>query len=377
MKQETNNDENHAIYHNDSGPITLADEGKNIVEPWDGGDLFNDQGFVLRARSKTGEDVHLWCFMYQQRGRESIIDGDICQLLVVAPKLSEQEKAFMHPDVWTVNEGQGLEDYFKPGTLTSEETKDKVIWKVENVQFIATPPYWHVVGEKAGVKIDLRFEQYNPAFWHLGTFDKVKAQGIAGYIVHCRTNGTLVLDGKTLEFENQFGLHERILQKGYVPDRTGHMSGRGLHWMHGFSDGFSWYLIRGDVGKGMGTAMINVGDEQIHSQDASACGVEEAQNWHDPESRTISAFRWRVWVRTSRGVLESRINAYGRQNYTWVRRGGTIIVTQYCADAETEFRFNDGKVVSSKQLISIEHMRTFYRQISSLQNPGREDHIFP
>jgi hypothetical protein len=39
-----------------------------------------------------------------------------------------------------------------------------------------------------------------------------------------------------------------------IPDKTGFMSGRGLWWIHGFSEDFIWHLKRGDVGKGMSVA---------------------------------------------------------------------------------------------------------------------------
>ena len=196
---------------------------------------------------------------------------------------------------------------------------------------------------------------------------QLKDIDLSGYIVHTRTRGTIKVHGKTLKFENGYGLHERIIQQGKVPDRTGYMAGRGLHWMHGWSEGFSWYLMRGDVGKGMGTAMVNIGDQQILLEDPAASGVEEFTQWIDPESKILSPYKWRVWVRTEKGTLEARIYAYARQYYTWIRRGGTLVVNQYCADADVTFRFPDGTVKEASQMVSIEHMRTLYRQLSSLQ----------
>jgi hypothetical protein len=133
--------------------------------------------------------------------------------------------------------------------------------------------------------------------------------------------------------------------------------------MHGFSEGFTWYLMRGDIGQGMPSAMVNIGDEQIVLEDPTSSGVEEVVHWVDPESRILSPYKWKVWVRTAKGTLVSQIHAYGRQYYTWIRRNGTLVVNQYCADAETVFKYPDGHV-EAKQMISIEHMRTLYRQIT-------------
>ena len=296
-----------------------------------------------------------------------MVAGDVAQTLLVYGKFTDEEKQFMNPNVPTVNRGQNIEDYYKPGSIKVTEDAKYVRWELGGLVHHGTPPEWRVTGEHAGVKVDIHFSQNNPAFYHLGDNIKLKDIDLSGYIVHTRTRGTITVHGKTLKFDNGYGLHERIIQQGKVPDRTGYMTGRGLHWMHGWSEGFSWYLMRGDVGKGMGTAMVNIGDRQFLLEDPTASGVEEVAQWIDPDSKILSPYKWRVWVRTEQGTLEARIHAYARQYYTWIRRGGTLVVNQYCADADVTFRFPDGTVKEASQMISIEHMRTLYRQLSSLE----------
>lgn len=376
MKYVTKDDEEEGIFNNVAAPVTLDHMKRRL--PLDFKDeIFNDSGLVVRGKAESGEDIHLWNFIYQQQGREVVVDGDVAQLLLVYGKFTDDQKQYMNPEAAGVNKGQLIDDYYKPGTIKITEEKDKVVWKLDKMEHHCAPPVWQAIGESAGVKVDLKFEQSSPAFWHLGTFETQKEVGMAGYVAHCRVSGTIEVDGKVLTLKDQYGLHERIQHKGKVPDRTGHMSGRGLHWMHGWSEGFSWYLMRGDVGKGLGTAMINIGDEQILLEDPTSSGVEEAANWIDPVSKIVSPYRWRAWVRTDKGTLESRIKAYGRQYYTWTRRGGTLVVNQYCADAETEFRYPDGRTVTAKQVVSIEHMRTLYRQLANWEQPGGPDHLYP
>lgn len=38
-------------------------------------DMFNDSGFVIRAKAESGEDIHLWMFMYRQQGPEIVINN--------------------------------------------------------------------------------------------------------------------------------------------------------------------------------------------------------------------------------------------------------------------------------------------------------------
>jgi len=354
------------IYHADTGPISVKHE-KSLLEGHDKGDLFNDFGFVVRAKADTGEDIHLWSFIYQQRGDEIVVDGDVGQTLLVYGNYTDEQKTYMHPDCPNVNQGQNIEDYYPPGSCEIDDSHDDhVTWKLGGRVHYGETDKWRVSGEHAGVKCDIEFEQYNPAFFHCGTFEDLGSkQPQAGHIVHCKTKGTIEVHGKVLKFSG-FGIHERIIQYGKIPDRTGYMSGRGLHWMHGFSDGFTWYLLRGDVGKGMSSAMINLGNKQIVLENPTGSGVEEVAQWVDPLSKIVSPYKWRVWIQTPEGKLESHIYAYGRAYYTWIRRGGTLVVNQYCANAESSFTYPDGKVIEAKQLISIEHMRTLYRQMSSL-----------
>lgn len=354
--------DNQTIYHCHTGPVPLAVEKKMIADDY-AEEIFNDYGFVVRAQAESGEDIHLWTFIYQQQGDEIILDGDVTQTLLVYGKFSDAEKQYMNPGCATVNKGQNIENYFPPGSIKWTETDKDVKWEVGGRVHWGAPPEWKAGGEHAGVKLNLHFTQYNPAFYHCGRFEDATAPvGNAGYIVHTRVSGTIEVHGKTLTIKNGFGIHERIKQHGIIADRTAFMSGRGLHWMHGFSEGFTWYLMRGDVGRGMSSAMINIGDKQIVLEDPTSSGVEETAHWIDPESRIVSPYKWKIWVKTAQGTLVSMISAYGRQYYTWIRRNGTLVVNQYVADAETIFTYPDGRVVEAHQMISIEHMRTLYRQ---------------
>ena len=71
-------DEESGIYRNATGPISLEFEGNRIPE------LFNDYGFVVRAKADTGEDIHLWSFIYQQQGPEIVSYSAMSRLLEVS-----------------------------------------------------------------------------------------------------------------------------------------------------------------------------------------------------------------------------------------------------------------------------------------------------
>jgi len=351
--------EDPGIYQSVHLPVVLEHEGTHQTEEAYS-EFFNDMGFVIRGRTEEGHDIHLWSFMYQQRGPEIIIDGDVSQSLFIASKFSDEEKLSMH-DTPYVNKGQNIEDYAKPGTIKIAEGGPETTWTHTNRKFVCKPPHWRVEGEHAGVVADINYTESSDGFFHLGAFDKLKKEGgVAGYVMHGKAEGTITVKGKPYKFKG-YGVHERIIQSGLVPDRTHYMGGRGLNWMHGWSEDFSWYCFKGDVGEKNFTGVINIGGESI-PVDGDKGGIEETLYWLDPKSKLMIPYRWKVWMETEKGRLESLVYGYARGYYTWIRKHGTMVVNQYTADADSKFIFKDGKVVESKQMNMIEHMRTMYRQ---------------
>ncbi|KAI9743667.1 MAG: hypothetical protein M1818_002983 [Claussenomyces sp. TS43310] len=347
------------IYESLALPIKHEYEGAHQKDT-DYDQFFNDMGFVIRGRTEEGEDIHLWSFMYQQRGPEIIVDGDVSQSLFIATKFSDEEKQTMH-DTPYINKGQNIEDYGKVGSIKIQEGEKETVWSTPDRKYICQPPNWRVEGDHAGVSAKINFTESSPGFFHLGAFEALpKEGGSAGYIMHGRTEGTITANGRTYKFKG-FGVHERIIQSGIVPDRTGYMGGRGLNWMHSWSDEFSFYCFKGDVGPNSFTGIINIGKESFpvpHGQG----GIEEVAYWLDPKSKIMIPYRWRVWMQTEVGRLESEVHGYGRGYYTWIRKHGTMVINQYQADSTSKFTYTDGRVLQGPQMAMIEHMRTLYRQ---------------
>ena len=267
----------------------------------------------------------------------------------------------MHDNVY-INKGQNIEDYQKPGWIKIDEQADKVVWSTPELRYECSPTRFHISGEHAGVKRDVTLTKNTPGFFHLGSFENLsKTSGCAGYIAHGKVEGTITVKGKAHKFKG-WAVNERIIQLGVIPDRTGYMGNRGLNWMHGFSDEFSWYCFKGDVAGGQFTGIVNIGDESFPVANGEG-GIEEVAYWVDPKSRILSPYKWKVWMKTSKGRLDAYVGGYARGYYTWIRKHGTMVVNQYQADSKSTFTFDDGrKLEAPTQLAMIEHMRTLYRQ---------------
>lgn len=231
------NEKTTEIYKIATGDVKLEYE-RNLAEGRDGDELFNDYGFVVRAQAKTGEEIHLWMFTYRVKGREVIIDGDITQTLLVYGKFSDEEKKHMHDGPF-INKGQNIDDYLPPGSIQIQESEDEVTWTNAGRIYKGSPPNWHVTGEHAGVEVDLKFKQQSKAFFHCGRFEDLRPDGgVAGYVLHARVSGTVHVHGKTLEIENGYAIHERIIMGGHIPRRMNYMMNRGENWVHGFGEEF-------------------------------------------------------------------------------------------------------------------------------------------
>jgi len=342
-----------------TGPVALDysrahTDGKNI------GELFNDYGFVVRAKTETGEDFHLWMFSYVVRGPEVIVEGDITQTLLVLGKFTDEEKQTISDRPY-VNKGQNLEDYEKPGSLTIVESDDSVTWSNAGRTYTGKPPIYEIGGVHAGVKVNLTFKENSKALYHHGRFEDCKPEvGDAGYLVHCDVTGTVEVQGKVYKIAKGYGVHERIIQYGVVPPRIDYMLGIGLSWAHGWSEEFSWYIMSGNGP--MGKAYINIDGEVIVAEGQKNAWVEDTDRWLDPKTRQITPYKWRIQIITPKGRLDVAVVGYGRAFYTWTRSGGTLVVNQYVCDAESTFTRTDGTVIKTSQMASMEYMRTLYRQ---------------
>ena len=326
---------------------------KNHSKGRDSKGLFNDCGFVVRAKAESGEDIHLWMFTYRQRGSETIVDGDITQTLMVYGKFSDDEKKSMRDTPYT-NKGQNIDDYLTPGSIQIQEGAKQVTWTNAGREMIFQPPYHQVRGTHAGVKVELDFKQSADGFYHCGPFEALKADsGIAGYIVHGRVNGIIEVKGQILKIINGHGVHERLIIGGTIPPLIDYNLGGGSQWTHGWGEEFSWFTLTG-AQRPSTTAMVMIDGEPSVVHGIGKAIVTEIGEWLDPKTKQMNPYKWRVQAHTDKGDLDAEVSAYGRAFYTWSRLNGSLLVHQYLADCVAKFTKTNGTVLHSKQVASLE-----------------------
>lgn len=233
--------------------------------------------------------------------------------------------------------------------MTQEINSERTEWKLAGRVIASDAEGWHVTGEHAGVKCDLKLKQRGDAFYHLGKFENLseKKEGLAGYVVHATATGTITVRGKEMKIAEGYAVNERIIQSGRVPPRMVYMSGRGVTWLHSWGKQMSFYMMNADLGPSS-TFMLNIDGKTLVANDAKNAWNEECGTWKDPKTNQVNPCKWHVWANLPEGRLDAYVSAYGRGFYTWTRRGGIVLVHQYVADSTMKFTRTDGSVVEEK-----------------------------
>jgi hypothetical protein len=327
-------------------------------------DLFNDFGYVVRAKTDSDEDLLLWLFMYRQIGTDTVIDCDISQSALLVTNFSDPEKGVMHNTPY-INKGQNVDDLYAPGALQFKITKEEATWSLDGRELSSSPPYYKARGEHAGIEVNLDFVQWSDIFYQIGPFSEVNSTGGgAGGLVHLKANGTVTANNITYTISEGYAIHERIITAGVVPARLQYMGGRGSPWFNSWGKEFSFWTMGTDVGNNTESIQmfINIDNQTIIVEEPLYAQINALENWFDPKTNQINPRKWKITAITELGTLDATVSAYGRYYYTWIRRGGTILVHSYIADTVATFTRKDGTVVSENQVSMVEYMRTLYNQ---------------
>ena len=102
--------------------------------------------------------------------------------------------------------------------------------------------------------------------------------------------------------------------------------------------------------------MINVGGEQIGLHDPTSRGVEKLAHCVNLQSN-IQPYKWSIVMQKEKGTLEAIMYEYATAHYTWIRRGGVLVV-----NTEARFTYTDVRVIREAQMASVENMCTLYKQ---------------
>jgi len=326
--------------------VSVNNERQWLPEVLPEQDMWENHGFVVRGRTADGEDLTLFvCLYVVKRGGDGedsyyAIHGNVSQTMLIHGKYSTAEKQQMHNNDFVAS-GWAPVEHLPFGSIETDESDERVLWKVGNRVYEDAPPRWAIRGEHAGVDLDIEMEAHVPAFW-LYPFDRVKEDGIGWYEAYLKARGTIRHDGRELKFEG-YACHERIrITREHVPER---LKGQGLQWHHLFHDRVQcWMMASPSIGDAF--AYLTVDGETFEVKDPARVQFEELEHWIDPKSWFQHPYRWHVTVESEGGVLDLVAGAYERGYYVWPPfKATTNILTWMTADAMGTFTKPDGTVI--------------------------------
>lgn len=340
--------------------VSVDDERTWLPRSKEGEDFWENHGFMVRGRTEEGDDLTLWVSPYivKQGSEDSYyaVHANINQTVLVHGNRSRADKQQMH-DSDFVALGWSPGEHLPFGTIETDETDERVVWKVQDRRYTDAPPRWSIQGEQGGVDLDIEFEAILPAFWFY-PFDRIEEDGIGWYEAYLRASGTITQEGKELAFTG-YACHERIrMTRDHVPDR---LSGEGLQWQHLLDERVQCWMMASPT-MGDAFAYLAVDGEVFEVRGEDKVRWRELAHWQDPRSKFTHAYKWQLEVECDAGTLELVATAYDRAYYVWPPFKATTNVLHWMvADATGSFAKNDGTVISFTDALYMPHSnRAFF-----------------
>ena len=327
--------------------------------------LWENHGWMVWDRVDE-EDVLLWLSPYrlvggQPDGPFAVQDVALSQTLVLRAAHAGGERRIMHDNPF-LEVGYELGDHQPGNALSIDLEPDRATWRIGQRSFEAQPPRWRIVGEHAGVDVDLEMQAMGPALW-LTPPERSVEQIEERWLVQCaRARGEVRHRGRTLRIDG-YACHERHVHCGtrYDPPRL--LSARGVTWHSGSSEGVQ-VLILSRPSLGLVWARLVFENAEVEfSAPSHTCKLEETDFWLDPQSRLQVPCAWESTFTGPSGQLHVSARAFARAYYLWpnFKRGCTILYW-WLADAEVSYTLADGRSASATFQYIVHDNRLLYRQ---------------
>jgi hypothetical protein len=339
--------------------LTLSDQRCHLQEITSEQDLWENHGFLVRGRSKEGDDIMLWTSPYiVHRGPHSyyVSAMNILQTVLVKTRYSAEEKKVMHDNNFVAS-GWSPSEYLPSGSIKVDRGDRRVLWKVREREYEDAPPHWSIRGMHAGVDLNLSFEALVPSFT-VFPHDRFAQDGITWYEAYLRAKGKVSYAGKTTDVEG-YACHERVI---ITRDHEPHlMVGRGLYWHHLFDDRVqAWVMTAPTVGYGLSYVVVD--GETFKCEGPQDVRIDDVDTWVDPRSGFSVPCRWRISVKTPIGLLQLEAGAYARAYYPWAPFAKTMNILYWMpAEANGTFARTSGESIAIANALYMGHSnRTFF-----------------
>lgn len=343
--------------------------------------FYDDIGWGFTAETDD-LDVLIGNFIYNLMGgpdhphSQFLCDGWVHNNLIIVSEKSKRGQPIGDNNFHRT--GMNAANFYGYDDLEVSRTDDAVVWKLGDAVFTCTPPTWHLGGSQGGVEFDVNFRQLpKNVVWSFGPRESAGAAGVAGGYCYVTGEGTMKMEGRTLELYNIAGVHERLAYStglalssvDRLPDTE----------PPGFGNALCIHVLEGDVWVwALGSVeepMVNLTVEgaqvtYMPALDGSKVTYRPFDPWHDTRSGLYMPSRFQMTCESSEGRLDLELNATARGYYPVdLKRGHQAMYWLLCM-ADGKFTWPDGRVVPIvQQRAQHEIVRITYMHHETLDGP--------
>lgn len=315
---------------------------RDIIEAED--ELWENNGWLFRG-SDGDHEFMVWSALYWFKGApggQFAVD-EVCfpQTIFIEGEYPEADRTVMHDNDFLIA-GTHFSEYLTPHEVSTSSGEEETRWAIADREHVSRPPTWAVVGEQAGVELELEYEATGPAYW----VDQTLKQ-IDGYQATARGSGTIRLDDAVYHPEG-YGQHEKFYFIN--PNKMQDVYGRGdwiggdwWRWHVGFQDDVQVFVtIYPESEKAIGRVIVN---GETYNFDYEQITFHDIAYWNDPRSGITIPVEWHINMRSEDAIIDYTANAYARAYYLWdyLNEGIQVLYWQI-ASGKGVFQTADGEV---------------------------------
>jgi hypothetical protein len=237
--------------------------------------------------------------------------------------------------------------YLKGGDLKVTRMKDRIIWKIQEREYIARPPYWELRGSHKGVDLDLVLHGICPGSYYLGAFKDIARNLSAGSEQTVQAEGTISVKGKKYQVHNAGGCHENVSLPGL--DQVSLVAKGRYLWMVGWSQNLQLRVFY-SPGLNRHTGQVIVDGKTILYNGRAEVAVDEREFWGDPRIGFTTCSNWQVNLSSPAGEFEANVSNGGRSFQVNPFKNGYLWRYWNLAVARGSFNLPNGKAISFEDM---------------------------
>ncbi|MDD5093923.1 MAG: hypothetical protein PHV74_06040 [Dehalococcoidia bacterium] len=241
-------------------------------------------------------------------------------------------------------------DHWRGGGV--RQTKDEVVWYLQNREIVCRPPYWEMKGEHLGVECDLVFGGLGDASYHKGKYADLAKNGLAGYEQPMWVEGSIKAQGKTYTLTKGFGVQEKFTQPAW--DLAQVLTGTPYYWCWWASDNiriFIYYFP--SMGRTYSHVVVDEKEVVFHDEKGSSNIIlDELEYWIDPKTRMQVPVKWHFNLASKNGVIDLHVAASSRTYYGYLTKSGPTIHYGLHAHSKGQLFLSDGRVIPLNNMMT-------------------------